>query len=91
MSLTVNDLCVTDARIVTPQGVVRGSVSVLGGKIAHIGEAQPARQEVDAGGKLLLPGLVDLHVHFNEHRAAATGKAGRTARRQRRQAASPQW
>ncbi|WP_161881015.1 allantoinase AllB [Deinococcus alpinitundrae] len=66
MPLTVNDLCVTNARIVTPQGVVRGSVSVLGGKVVHIGPAQPARQEVDAGGKLLLPGLVDLHVHFNE-------------------------
>ena len=66
MPLTVNDLCLTNARMVTPQGIVNGCVSVLGGKIAHLGEAQPAQHEVDAGGKLLLPGLVDLHVHFNE-------------------------
>ncbi|MEV4504763.1 dihydroorotase [Streptomyces klenkii] len=85
---TAFDLLVTNARVVTPQGVTAGGVAVLDGRIAKIteaGEALPARRTIDAEGHYLLPGVIDSHVHFRtpgllykedwEHgsRAAAAG------------------
>ncbi len=60
------DLCIRGAAVVTAGGVQQGAVNVAGGKIVSLGEALPARETVDATGKVLLPGLVDLHVHFSE-------------------------
>ncbi len=56
-------------RIVTPEGIVDGYVSIAAGEITAVGpEAPPAgagRIE-DLGRLALLPGLVDTHVHVNE-------------------------
>jgi imidazolonepropionase-like amidohydrolase/ABC-type multidrug transport system permease subunit len=60
------------ARIFTAAGEVieRGAVLVRDGKIAEIyrGEAPTAKSlnaiEVEAAGKTLLPGLIDLHIHI---------------------------
>ena len=63
------DLFFANAQVVTEQAVVRGGVAVDGGTIAEVVEgdgAVEAREVVDLGGKLLLPGLVDGHVHFNQ-------------------------
>jgi alpha-D-ribose 1-methylphosphonate 5-triphosphate diphosphatase len=54
---------ITNAKVVTPEGVREGvSVKVEYGRIAGIGEGylQEAR-EIDAGGKYLFPGFVDMH------------------------------
>ena len=54
---------ITNANVVTPEGVREGvSVQVEYGRIAGIGEGyrQTAR-EIDAGGKYLFPGFVDMH------------------------------
>ena len=63
------DLVLTNAQIVTEEAVFRGSVAVHAGKIVDVlsGDASvDARTVIDAEGKLLLPGLVDGHVHFNQ-------------------------
>ncbi len=55
---------VENARIVTPTAVERGCLVVEGSRIAAISPDDPqveASKRVDAGGKYLLPGLVDLH------------------------------
>src|SRR4029077_3783598 len=37
------------------------------GRIAAIGSAAPgAREEIDASGLVVMPGLIDVHLHFNE-------------------------
>ncbi len=65
------DLLLTNAQVVTEKDTFRGEVAVLEGKIAQVVrgagriEAE-ARAVIDLGGKLLLPGLVDGHVHFNQ-------------------------
>ena len=42
-------------------------LAVEDGYIASIAPELPGgRQEIDARGLLLLPGLIDIHVHFNE-------------------------
>lgn len=63
------DLIVKGGSLVSPAGIRPGSLLISGGRVAAIhdgGEAPPARATIDACGKLVLPGLVDAHVHFRE-------------------------
>jgi alpha-D-ribose 1-methylphosphonate 5-triphosphate diphosphatase len=58
------DVVVEDARVVTPDEVIRGSVATRDGAIAAVeaGELDAdATTTVDADGRVLMPGLVDLH------------------------------
>ncbi len=65
MSITL----ISTARIVNEGSIVRGDVLLRDGRIEHIGRkvSAPAGAEVfDAGGKLLLPGMIDDQVHFRD-------------------------
>ncbi len=56
-------------RIVTPSGVVAGAILIDHGKIAEVLPALPegfSGAVTDYGNKVVLPGLVDTHVHINE-------------------------
>jgi alpha-D-ribose 1-methylphosphonate 5-triphosphate diphosphatase len=53
---------VTNGRVVTPDGVVRGGVRVEGDRIVAVGDVSRGdATTVDAEGQYVLPGLVDLH------------------------------
>jgi allantoinase len=52
-------------RVVLPDGVRPASIKVHRGKIEEIGPFDCAFDE-DAGDSVLMPGLVDTHVHINE-------------------------
>jgi allantoinase len=53
--------------VVTPDRRIRADIGVRDGRVAAVGDGLPAaRQVVDADGLLVLPGLVDGHVHFRE-------------------------
>ncbi len=67
----MNSLLLTDGRVVDPanQFDAIADVLILNGKISAIGKklSAPAGVEVfDAKGKIVSPGLIDLHVHFRE-------------------------
>jgi dihydropyrimidinase len=49
---------------VTRSGTTRADVGVRDGRIVAIGEVPRAEEELDATGKLVLPGCVDLHTHL---------------------------
>jgi dihydroorotase len=56
-------LTITRGRIVTPGGVVSGTLRCVEGRIEAIGEgAQDGDEVIDAGGLLVTPGLVDFGV-----------------------------
>ncbi len=64
----MTNLLITNARIVTPTAVIeRGWLLSRGGRIAGIGAGDAPDFEgvemVDAAGKILLPGFIDVHVH----------------------------
>ncbi|MEM2878305.1 MAG: amidohydrolase family protein [Candidatus Hadarchaeales archaeon] len=60
------DLVIRDARMVLPEGIVRGEVSVVEGRIHEVALTGIPRGEVEirANGKLVIPGVVDGHTHF---------------------------
>jgi cytosine/adenosine deaminase-related metal-dependent hydrolase len=54
-----------ERRIITDGAlVIQGSRIVALGKAAALHEQYPAEERVDLGGKLLMPGLIDTHVHL---------------------------
>jgi len=64
------DLVIKNGKIVTPQSVHEGDdIAVEKGKIFAIdrrGSFPEAREVIDAAGKYILPGIIDVHVHFRE-------------------------
>src|ERR1035438_3688114 len=64
------DLVIRAQRLVAPRGETSGSIGVRDGKIAVVAafsEPMTSRDEIVlASGEVLLPGLVDSHVHVNE-------------------------
>ena len=63
------DLAVVSRRVVTPDGVRDGAVLVEGGRIAGVVERSavpPGCPVLDATDRVVMPGLVDAHVHLNE-------------------------
>jgi dihydroorotase-like cyclic amidohydrolase len=61
------DLFVKDCRVVKPDVVVDCGLAIEGGSIAAVlrpGETVPARRTIDAGGRFVIPGLLDTHVHL---------------------------
>lgn len=57
-------ITITGGRLVCPDGVREGSLRLVDGRIAAVGTLtpEPGDEQVDAGGKLVTPGLVDLGV-----------------------------
>ncbi|MCB5908150.1 allantoinase AllB [Streptomyces pinistramenti] len=68
--MSETELVLRSTRVVTPQGTRAASVTVTDGKIAAVlphDAAVPAGARVeDLGDDVLLPGLVDTHVHVND-------------------------
>ena len=63
------DIYLKNAQVVTENEVFHGGVTVQGEKIARLVRGDldlEAAQVIDLHGKVLLPGVVDAHVHFNE-------------------------
>ena len=61
------DLIIRNARIVTVEAVTEGDIAVKDGVIAAVGKVSgDATREIDAGGKFVLPGGIDSHVHVEQ-------------------------
>ncbi|MET9696264.1 allantoinase AllB [Streptomyces sp. NPDC006529] len=70
MSADVVELVLRSTRVITPEGTRAASVAVAAGKITAVlpyGAELPAGARLeDFGDDVLLPGLVDTHVHVND-------------------------
>src|SRR3984893_12795247 len=66
---TMADLVIRGGRVVSPNSVIDASVAVEDGVIVAVGSEAampPARATLDAKGLHVLPGAVDVHVHFRD-------------------------
>ncbi len=68
-----NELLIRNGRVIDPANGVDEArdVLIVDGKVAAVGRvgdtgAKPGRRIIDASGKLVVPGLIDMHVHFRE-------------------------
>lgn len=60
------DLVIVHGRVIDPESGLDAvpSIGIRGGKVAAIAEGSLAgRQEIDAAGLVVAPGLIDLHSH----------------------------
>lgn len=58
------DLVITNGTVVTAADTFPADIGIIDGKIALIGENLHGSREVNAQGKLIIPGGVDPHVHL---------------------------
>jgi N-acyl-D-amino-acid deacylase len=68
MGAAMNDLVIRGATVVDGLGhdPVRADVAVKDGRIAQIGAVPlDATEVVDAGGLALMPGIIDIHTHYD--------------------------
>ena len=53
--------------VVTPGGERRADIAIENGRIVEVGDGlERGAQEIDAQGLAVLPGVIDVHLHFNE-------------------------
>lgn len=79
------DLVIRGGLIVGREAVEAADVAVDGGSVVEIGrDLAGGREEIDARGLVVMPGVIDVHLHFNEPgrtewEGAATGSAALAA------------
>lgn len=76
------DTLLTGGRIVTADSIFKGSIGIAGETITAIGseETLPAAdQRIDVDGKLVLPGVVDPHVHLAGYNSIDSYESGTAA------------
>ena len=63
------DMVIEGGKIISPECTVEANIAVDGGVIVAVGAGPTmpaARETIDASGMLVLPGIIDSHVHFRE-------------------------
>ena len=60
------DLALRGGKVFGPKGFKRADVLIQDGRVIAVEKELPAKQELDARGCLVAPGLVDLHTHLRE-------------------------
>lgn len=58
------DLVIKNGTLVTASATFPADIGIKGETIAAIGQQLAGQQEIDAAGKLVTPGAVDIHVHL---------------------------
>ncbi|MEU4404378.1 N-acetylglucosamine-6-phosphate deacetylase [Streptosporangium sp. NPDC023963] len=68
MSITL-----ADARVVTPEGVHEGWLTIEDGRITHVGQGSAPGAGLGLGGRYVVPGFVDIHNHGGAGGSFPTG------------------
>lgn len=67
------DLVLRGGQVVNADGTALADVGIADGVVAQVGGELRGREQIDVTGRLLLPGLVDAHVHLSSPPGADPG------------------
>jgi predicted amidohydrolase YtcJ len=79
-SSTGPDVVLVNGKFIDGRGVVGSTIAIKNGRIVSVGQAaapSPGAQTIDLGGRAVIPGLFDAHVHYTR----AAMNPGHEARR----------
>jgi allantoinase len=63
----MSDVVIRGGSVVTPRGILDADIAIEGEHIAVIGrDLSAGKREIDGAGLTILPGMIDIHLHFNE-------------------------
>lgn len=64
----MHDIVIANGRVAAPDGIAVKDIAIDGGRIAGLGDrgALRGRRVIDAEGRLVIPGVVDSHVHVRD-------------------------
>jgi allantoinase len=63
----MHDLVIRGGQVVTAAGVISADIAIEDEQITEIGpDIDAGKEEMDARGLTIFPGVIDVHVHFNE-------------------------
>ncbi|MDR1651529.1 MAG: dihydroorotase family protein [Synergistaceae bacterium] len=60
----MNDLCIRGGAVVTPEGLLKADIGIREEAVWEISPRVEAMNYLDAGGAIVLPGMIDTHVHI---------------------------
>jgi len=69
MPVATADLVIRNGTVVSHEGTIDGAIAIKDGRILSVGADEampPARETFDARGLHILPGAIDVHVHFRD-------------------------
>ncbi|MFC7610468.1 amidohydrolase family protein [Teichococcus aestuarii] len=70
------DLVIRNGTVATASDVFQADIGVRDGQVAALARGLgPGAREIEAGGRLVLPGGVDTHTHIEEPRSPPTASA----------------
>ncbi|MFF3441037.1 N-acetylglucosamine-6-phosphate deacetylase [Streptosporangium sp. NPDC002721] len=75
MSITL-----ADARVVTPEGVHEGWLTIEDGRITHVGQGSAPGAGLGLAGRYVVPGFVDIHNHGGAGGSFPTGDPDQASR-----------
>ena len=58
------DISIKDGTIVTANDIFKADIGIVNGKIAALGHEITGIENIDASGKFILPGLIEIHSHL---------------------------
>ena len=68
----MNTFWLTNGKLITPRGIVRGAVGIRAGRIVAVRPSAPSREgQRNVRGRYISPGFIDLHIWGNPSRVAA--------------------
>jgi allantoinase len=63
----MHDLVIRGGQVITAAGVISADIAIEDERIYEIGpDLDAGKEELDARGLTIFPGVIDVHVHFNE-------------------------
>ena len=60
------DLVIKNGTVATSADIISCDIGITGGRVIALGENLEGESEIDASGKIVMPGGIDSHLHLDQ-------------------------